>query len=169
IGRVNQAKAGGPIAFTSQHNDPVARTFAMNADGTGIHQITFHNPSTSAVADDYGPAVSPDGRQVAIIYGEDGGGQCGTFSPIVRSLYLVNIDGTNFHRVFPQSLRTYNDPQNGFALRCVDPDVEEVVWSPDGSHLLMRGGGAYLGVAQEGNCQTDSPGLTTSILNFDGS
>src|SRR5581483_4479686 len=133
IGRVNQAKAGGPIAFTSQHNDPVARTFAMNADGTGIHQITFHNPSTSAVADDYGPAVSPDGRQVAIIYGEDGGGQCGTFSPIVRSLYLVNIDGTNFHRVFPQSLRTYNDPQNGFALRCLEPGREPSAYARRGS------------------------------------
>jgi TolB protein len=56
----------------------------MNADGSGVRQLS------ADPADDFFPAWSPDGAQIAFV--RDGAG-------IPVELYLINVDGTGVTRL----------------------------------------------------------------------
>jgi Tol biopolymer transport system component len=71
--------AAGPpqIAFDSFREGGQNDIYLMNADGTGIVNLT-NNPAV-----DGEPAWSPDGRRIAFVSGRDGGG-----------LFVMNADGS---------------------------------------------------------------------------
>jgi Tol biopolymer transport system component len=71
------------IVFYSE-NEGQADLFVMNADGSGVRQLT-HTP-----ADEGYPSFSPDGTQIAF----DSDGPDGNFD-----IYVMNADGSNVRRL----------------------------------------------------------------------
>ena len=74
--------ANGKIAFDSNRTGNY-EIFSINADGTGVHQLT-NNP-----ADDFDPAWSPDGTKVAFSSNRSGN----------YDVWTMNADGTNLINV----------------------------------------------------------------------
>lgn len=81
--------------------------YAMNADGTGLEQIT------DGVGDEYAPAWSPDGSR--IIFGFDDGAESGWTS----GLASVRPDGTGRWELLSRTEERIDIP----------------VWSPDGDRI----------------------------------
>jgi TolB protein len=112
------SKDGKRIAFTSTRasadpsllDDDSTEVFAMNADGSGVTQLTF-SPRQDAQ-----PAWSPDGRQIAFVSARDLTTQSST-----GEVYVMNVDGTQARR-----LTTL-----GGAV------VSRVSWAPDGRRLAF--------------------------------
>ncbi len=164
----NQSRNGTRIAFSSSHwgaieNDyqvtalPSQRIFLMNGDGTGVRQLTFHNPNAAQSESDYSPQVSPDGTKVAYIGGETiappgsiSGNGVDCSGQETQALWVMNADGSNAHVV-----RNVNW---GSVSYCNSGGAVEAAWSPDGTRLLVRDtfGGCY------GNREV-------GIMNADGS
>ena len=59
----------------------------MNADGSNQTRLTTDE------TDDFAPAWSPDGSQIAFLSFVDG----------PRNVYVMNADGSDIHRVSPSS------------------------------------------------------------------
>jgi Tol biopolymer transport system component len=70
---------GSLIAFASDR-DGDYEIFVMNADGSGVSQLTFNS------ADDYYPVWSPDGTQIAYHSASTMGA--------MADIYIVNVDGS---------------------------------------------------------------------------
>ena len=68
---------GGRITFSSGR-DGDFEIYVMNADGSGVVQLTDNN------TDDSDPALSPDGRRIAFSSTRDGN----------RQIYVMNADGS---------------------------------------------------------------------------
>jgi Tol biopolymer transport system component len=85
----------------------------MNADGTGLRQVTF---DAAAGGGDQDATVSPDGNWIAFsrVVGEPTGNAKGS------AMFLVHPDGTGLHQV------------TSFGLW-----VDEKDWSPDGSRIVF--------------------------------
>jgi Tol biopolymer transport system component len=86
------------IAFVSRHHGN-PEIYTMNADGSNVRRLTF------TPAAEWGPAWSPDGRQIAFVSERDGN----------QEIYVMNADGS-------QQTRLTNHPA---------PDGGPA-WSPDG-------------------------------------
>jgi Tol biopolymer transport system component len=67
--------------------------FAMNADGTGVTQLTV--PDLASSISDRSPAWSPDGKRVAFV-------RCGLSSDDC-DIYVMNADGTGIARLTAQA------------------------------------------------------------------
>ncbi len=98
----------------------------MNADGSGIRQLTSPNNvdqcSQGASANDLNPDWSPDGKKILFErdFGIDDNGafDCGLDGyGRIPNVYVMNADGTDVHRLRPVDLW--------------DTDGEPA-WSPDG-------------------------------------
>ena len=90
----------GRIVF--DHNDDIY--VVMNADGSG--QMNLSNSPSS---DEWGPAWSPDGKQIAFNSTREGG---------LPQLFVMNADGTG-------------------ATRLTEQEAEYPAWSPDGSTIAF--------------------------------
>ena len=66
------------IAFASDRDGDL-EVFVMNADGTGVTQLTDHDDW------DRKPAWSPNGKQIAFMGNRDGD----------REIFVMNADGSN--------------------------------------------------------------------------
>ena len=97
-----------PCGTSPQEN----RLHSMNADGSGIRQI-----STSPARDAEYPTWSPDGQVIAFV-GIDGAGR--------RAVFTIGVDGTNLQTVLPS--------EPGFV-----ESYQSLEWSPDGGSLLFSG------------------------------
>ncbi|MEO8469061.1 MAG: hypothetical protein ABI573_05285 [Chloroflexota bacterium] len=76
----------------------------MDADGSHDHQLTgctATDPSPCAVGDDFGPAWSPDGTEIAFVR------DFGALGQNDRPVYVMNADGTNQHRVIADPIVQY--------------------------------------------------------------
>lgn len=87
-----------------------AGIWIVNADGTGLHQITQRSPGS---AWDFGPQWSPDGAKL-VFYRSD-------FKAKADAVFTVDVDGTDEFQVTPWELHAGNSPD----------------WSPDGKWLLF--------------------------------
>ena len=94
--------------------------YLMNADGTGIVQLTSNDVFDSA------PAFSPDGTKLAFESARDSG------DALVLDIYVMNVDGTGVRRL------------------TADPAHDEgPIWSPDGTKIAFtseRGGSSDIWV-----------------------
>ena len=70
------------IAFYSNQNGN-EDIYVVQADGTGLRQLTTHTSS------DMAPAVSPDGSRIAFVSDRSGD----------REIYTISIDGTDLERL----------------------------------------------------------------------
>lgn len=96
----------GKIVFVSDR-DGDFEIYTMNLDGSGVTNITNHP------ANDWFPAHSPDGRQIAFASDREGKA---AFTD--RTIYIMNIDGTE-QRQFVERI-------TGFPS-----------WSPDGTRIVF--------------------------------
>lgn len=85
--------------------------FVMNPDGTDVVQLTDNT------SDDWGPSLSPNGRQVAFRSDRDG----------VARVYVMNIDGSRVYAVSPAGIST------GTPYFTTAP-----AWSPNGHYLAYE-------------------------------
>jgi hypothetical protein len=129
----------------------------MNGDGTGVRQLTYHNPAAAESESDYSPKASPDGTKVAYIAGETiaptgtiSGNGTNCSGQETQAVWVTNSDGTNAHVV--------RSTDWGIVSYCNAGAAQEVAWSPDGTKLLVRD--------TFGSCYG---GHEVGIMNADGS
>jgi TolB protein len=134
---------GKKIAFVSQGGGGFGATgiYVMNADGTGVQQLTSpNNPiqcPEGASANDNSPDWSPDGKRILFerdLSTDDLGGYDCNLDGYGRQpqVFVMNADGTGLRR-----------------LRSVASDVSDQSpsWSPDGrlvAYNSYMGGGLFL-------------------------
>jgi hypothetical protein len=97
-------------------NDGYGELYVVNADGTGLTQLTVMTSVTDANPTHDFPNWSPDGQH--IIFSGTGYLPNGPFSSLI---WMLNADGSGLHPI------TWN-----FDDEYVDP-----VWSPDGQHIAF--------------------------------
>ncbi|MDP9243112.1 MAG: hypothetical protein M3O84_08065 [Actinomycetota bacterium] len=110
VSRIEHRPASAPvsnrIAF-SAYRDGSWGIFSVNPDGTDLR------PLTSMPTDEFAPAFSPDGSQIAFVAQRAG-------SAADADLYVMNVDGSGLTRL--TSTGTNWDP----------------TWSPDGTQIAFR-------------------------------
>ena len=114
---------GSQIAFDSflATNQPTIHV--MNADGSGITQIS----STPCCDRDFQPDWSPDGERIAFVSTRDGDGE--------YEIFVMNDEG---ELVGPPATRLTNDPMPPFGQGISD---SQPTWSPDSSRLAFMSNG----------------------------
>jgi TolB protein len=108
----------GRIAFVRLgfQNRPWGELFAMNPDGTGVHQLTHPRNGT---VDDF-PAWSPDGKRIVFQREPPTG---------VFSIWTISEDGGGLRRLSRPC------PPAGSPPKCSDDSWP--AWSPDGKHIAF--------------------------------
>ena len=108
----------------------------MNGDGSGVTQVTFHNPAATS-QDHLRPSISSDGSKIAYINGETiapsgsiSSNNVNCTGSETQSLWVANSDGTN-----PHVVRTVNW---GFVSYCNAGAVADAVISPDGTKIVVK-------------------------------
>lgn len=122
---------GKRIAFAS-NRDGKAEVYVVDQDGSNLQQLT-HTPGQSSGSGM--PDWSPDGKKITFVVAQDaisaGGHTAGDWEKD-SDIYVMNIDGTNLHRL------TRTPGWGNFTPR----------WSPDGGKVIFssnrgRGTGKY--------------------------
>lgn len=94
---------GSQIAYESGSGGS-GTIWLMDADGSQAHQLTGckpTDPSPCATGDDFGPAWSPDGTQIAFVRDFSALGQTD------RPVFVMNADGSNQHRLLAHPILQY--------------------------------------------------------------
>jgi Tol biopolymer transport system component len=122
-------------------NYPEKEIFVMNADGTGMTQLTFNTSEERA------PAWSPDGSRIAFI------GRVGKRGGNTFEICVMNADGTNLVQL------TDNARFEG-----------TMTWSPDGQKIIFQSpGGAnptlLYAVDADTTCDTTQPVTSSCTCN----
>jgi len=81
--------------------------YVMNTDGSNVKQMT-----QTADRDEAEPAWSPDGATIGCL--------CGPVDGYTGDICLVNADGSGENNLTPD-----------------DPDIDDFIWSPDGSRIAF--------------------------------
>ncbi|MFT3892403.1 MAG: hypothetical protein QM730_12275 [Anaerolineales bacterium] len=120
----------GSYSSTPVGNPGAWRIYMINADGTGLKQITFSDrnidlsqfgsqASSFTAYDDTDPVFLPDGR---IVFSSTRWPSFGMYGAARTSnLYVVNADGSNLHRITAE--------RNGGERPVVDPLTGKIVYS----------------------------------------
>jgi hypothetical protein len=101
-----QARNNGRIAFGSTMNPSDSeRIYVINGDGSGLRQVTFHDPNASTNWHGF-PSISPDGSKIAYVNNETiappgthSGNNVDCSGHQYAALWLANSDGSNPHLV----------------------------------------------------------------------
>ena len=124
--------------FTSAEGDAGnSDIYLMNADGSGIIQLTDHPKQ------DQSPVWLPGGREIAFQSDRDGN----------EAIYVINVDGSNLRHLTQVSLEPL---QQGF------PQIPglhgRVSWSPDGTRIAFySGAGDVVVMNADGSNRTSLP------------
>jgi Tol biopolymer transport system component len=103
---------GKQIAFSARHGkNAKGDIYVMNANGSGMRQLTLHRGHDSA------PAWSPDGRRIAFISDRDSQNPADNGHEV--QIYVMRADGSGQTRLTNSATHDY-DPQ----------------WSPDSKRLV---------------------------------
>ena len=121
----------GKIAFESDR-DGDFEVFVMNADGTGVTQLT-NNDDWDAV-----PAWSPNGKQIAFVSDRDGD----------LEIFVMNADGTGVTRLTDHDADDWGPvwSPNGKQIVFTSDrygDEEIFVMNADGSNVVSLGQQGY--------------------------
>jgi Tol biopolymer transport system component len=108
--RIAFERAFGPIVNSTAAGG--SGIFTMNADGSGLTQLT---PTTSS-SDDHQPQWSPDGKEIAFVRLNES-----AWPQNESAVYVMNADGSDPRRLTPWSMRA-TDPR----------------WSPNGERILFN-------------------------------
>lgn len=109
------------IAFESDRDGGMRDIFVMEADGSDPVNLTKHE------SDDWAPAWSPDGKQIAFVSNRGSGEWQGMF------IFVMNTDGSGLRQLTMES-----DSNN--------PD-----WSNDGQKIVYESGGDVLIINADGS------------------
>jgi Tol biopolymer transport system component len=126
--RIALERAYGPIR---NNNAAVAGIFTMNADGTGLRQLTQKKRPTSS--EDHKPNWSPDGKRIAFQRINESAEPTG-----VGAVYVMNAGGGHVRRLTPYSMNA-SDPKwsrNGTAI--LFNSYDEPVAGKDANVFTMR-------------------------------
>ena len=147
---------GSQIAFDSFRATNQPTIHVMNADGSGITQIS----STPCCDRDFQPAWSPDGERIAFVSTRDGDGE--------YEIYVMNDEG---ELVGPPATRLTNDPAPPSGQGISD---SQPTWSPDSSRIafMTNGRGADpdscdLFVMDAADADADGVGDNLTRITFD--
>lgn len=143
---------GSQIAFRSENPGPfgaTGRIFIMNADGTGLRQLSPDDPDPNQFFYyDDGPTWSPDGSKIAFtrtgaltVINVDGTGMTTVPAPLGAGEPDWSPDGTRIaHSAFFDSRDIFvSDVDGSLTFRVTSsPDQENNArWSPDGRRLVF--------------------------------
>ena len=129
------AGAEGTLVFSAEPSpdDYVPQLFAIEADGTGLRQLTSDETLKTAMA------WSPDGTRIAYTarkFDQDHPGN----EANLTSIFTIDVDGTGRHRVCSACTRTLYSQLPG--PNAIDPAgaadyavPDSLAWSPDGTRL----------------------------------
>lgn len=134
----SQARTNGRIAFSSTTNpNDSRRIYVMNGDGSGVTQVTFHDPAATSSQGHFRPSISTDGSKIAYVNGETiappgsiSGNNVNCTGSETQGLWVANSDGTNPHVV--------RSVDYGLTSYCNSGAAVDAVWSPDGTKLLVK-------------------------------
>jgi Tol biopolymer transport system component len=140
---------GSRIAFMAQEpnasgTNPDYNIFVMHADGTDIERLT------DAPGEDGWPAWSPDGSQIVFSSARDDcsisdAPDCGSTGDIGpwADVWIMDADGSNQRRLTSEFAQFF-------------------AWSPDGSAILVAGGGELFLIRPDGTGLTPFPVASVS-------
>lgn len=117
--------------------------YVVEADGSGLRNLTTDASDVEAAASQGDPTWSPDGRMLAFT---DDGGHQETETNVIQ---VIDIDGTG--------RRTITDPSNPRFTQDPSPGIQAYApeWSPDGTAIAfaryLKGGGEIYSVAPDGS------------------
>jgi len=137
------SRSGARIAFERAYgpitNDTAAAVaiFTMNADGSGLKQLTQTKKPTSTEA--HNPSWSPDGRRIAFQRYNT------TAQPAsVSAIYIMNADGTRLRRLTPRSMDASNPRWSRDGTRIAFNDYAEDVPNKSANVYTIRPDGTSL-------------------------
>jgi hypothetical protein len=128
---------GTRIAFESGSTGRRHEIFTMNADGSGVRQVTRGCTTTADCASDVSPAWSPDDRRISFLRAHrpfvDKGAWYERIVLATRvDLIVVGADGRGERELTHWTI----DPQPDVSHAPLG-DAGAPVWSPDGKHIVV--------------------------------
>lgn len=87
VSRLSEASPAGRLVFSSIANEGNAQLYVVNADGTGLTNLTSDRPWN------FSPLASPDGRKIAYVSSNEHPGES------ISNLYVMNVNGTDKTRL----------------------------------------------------------------------
>jgi len=133
-GAIAFERAFGPI---TNDTAAVVGIFTMNADGSGLKQLTQTKKPTST--EDHKPSWSPDGKRIAFQRYNT------TAQPAsLSAIYVMNADGTQLRRLTPRSMDASNPRWSRDGTRIAFNDYAEDVPNKSANVYTIRTDGKGL-------------------------